>query len=291
MTALQSEVWWLRPSLICWRQVVPDVVPVQLPQAFTASGKTLSRDNVTWYSKPTVVVKSTTIPEVVYPATAVLLAPGLLGNVLLVFMSLGDELKMFSYSVYLVCASITDSVSLTFIYVDMILQVQGSGLNAILNNLASCLVTNLVFQIAVSMSPWIMVGFSLDRWVAIVYPLKRKTFCTVRNARIACSLVLVFCLACELPAAFDIAMLNVGREWLCGMEDSDILVWMSVETVLNNILPCFFLLCFNTHSLITIKQKMNERSSTQLWSFRVTVVESGQYLFLITSWTGQDCGK
>ena len=52
-------------------------------------------------------------------------------------------------------------------------------------------------------SVWLTVTFTIERWVAITYPLQSRTWCTVYRAR---KIILsVFCtsLICTLPSAFE----------------------------------------------------------------------------------------
>ena len=61
-------------------------------------------------------------------------------------------------------------------------------------------------------SVWITVTFTVERWVAITYPLKSRTWCTVRRARRIIISVMCAALICTTPSAFEMKLVRV-MEW------------------------------------------------------------------------------
>ncbi|KAL8575254.1 hypothetical protein ACOMHN_001800 [Nucella lapillus] len=139
-------------------------------------------------------------------------------------------------------------------------EANGSGVYFLFNSVFPCIVTSVVTQTAARMSAWIMVVFVVDRFVALVFPLKRKALCTVRNAHIACGLVLVFCLSLQLPAAASTRIVKQRKgRMVCSVLGNSVFVWSTIEAVLNMLLPCCLLMYFNTHTLIAIRRGMRSR--------------------------------
>ncbi|KAL8624934.1 hypothetical protein ACOMHN_039821 [Nucella lapillus] len=94
-------------------------------------------------------------------------------------------------------------------------------------------------------------GDSDDSWP---WCFKRKALCTVRNALIACGLVLVFCLSLQLPAAASTRIVKQRKgRMVCSVLGNSVFVWSTIQAVLNMLLPCCLLMYFNTHTLIAIR--------------------------------------
>lgn len=58
-------------------------------------------------------------------------------------------------------------------------------------------------------SVWLTVTFTVERWVAITYPLQSRTWCTVHHARKIVLSVLVASLICTLPSAFEMKLVRI----------------------------------------------------------------------------------
>ncbi|XP_076435928.1 uncharacterized protein LOC143275594 [Babylonia areolata] len=199
---------------------------------------------------------------VVCVAAAVLVVPGLVGNALLMCISRRSELCSFSYSVYLKWTSVTDSLSLVTVYLPVALQIKDVTIyNSLMSTLPVCRVLKLFDTVPRRMSPWIYVAFSVDRFIAIVFPLKRKIYCTVRAARIACGLVFVVVMALEIPRIASTVTFTFKGRLICATMENNIFAWTCVHNVLHTVIPCLLLFALSGYSLLTIKQSLRERTA------------------------------
>ena len=66
-----------------------------------------------------------------------------------------------------------------------------SGFELLHLNSIVCKTTMLIFLISLHMSAWLIVAVTTDRFLAVTYPLKASSYCTVQRAR-CLSLVLLF---------------------------------------------------------------------------------------------------
>lgn len=58
-------------------------------------------------------------------------------------------------------------------------------------------------------SVWITVTFTIERWVAISYPLKSRTWCTVHRARKIILSVMLAAFLCTSPTAFEYKLQSI----------------------------------------------------------------------------------
>jgi hypothetical protein len=58
-------------------------------------------------------------------------------------------------------------------------------------------------------SVWLTVTFTVERWVAITYPLQSRTWCTVHRARKIILSVICASLICTLPSAFEMKLVRI----------------------------------------------------------------------------------
>lgn len=58
-------------------------------------------------------------------------------------------------------------------------------------------------------SVWLTVTFTVERWVAITYPLQSRTWCTVHRARKIIISVMCAALLCTLPSAFEMKLVRI----------------------------------------------------------------------------------
>lgn len=118
--------------------------------------------------------------------TPILAVVGTIGNILSVIVFFGTKLKKLSSSYYLAFLAIFDT---GFLWCNFIQWLNFFNVNFYARN-GFCQLFTWLSNACSVLSVWLVVAFTIERFVAVLYPLKRQTLCTVRRARsIICYLV------------------------------------------------------------------------------------------------------
>eukprot|EP00099_Drosophila_melanogaster_P000436 NP_001027122.2 CNMamide receptor [Drosophila melanogaster] len=123
----------------------------------------------------------------------VLCCTGSIGNILSVFVFFRTKLRKLSSSFYLAALAVSDTCFLAGLFAQWL-----NFLNVdIYNQNYFCQFFTFFSYLASFCSVWFVVAFTVERFIAVIYPLKRQTMCTVRRAKIVLfCLTLVGCLHC-----------------------------------------------------------------------------------------------
>lgn len=111
--------------------------------------------------------------------TPLIVVIGSVGNILSVVVFFRLKLRKLSSSFYLVALGISDTIFLLTNSSSWLI----TELDSALNLEIVCKVTNYLCGVSSVLSAWFVVAFTVERFIAVLYPLKRQTMCTVRRAK------------------------------------------------------------------------------------------------------------
>ena len=111
--------------------------------------------------------------------TPTLLALGMLGNLLSLIVFVATYLRRLSLSVYLAALALTDSAYLLALLVQW-LDFAGWRL---FHTQGWCQLVTYLSYVTSFLSAWLVVSFTVERYIAIVHPLQRPHMCTTRRAK------------------------------------------------------------------------------------------------------------
>jgi hypothetical protein len=132
---------------------------------------------------------------------------GVTGNILAIIVLTKRRMIMSSTNNYLVALALVDIAYLV--------------LTLILNTLQNPCFTNTslseivlticrpIADFSSNTSVWLTVTFTVERWVAITYPLQCRTWCTVYRARKIILSVICASLICTSPSAFEMKLVRI----------------------------------------------------------------------------------
>lgn len=104
---------------------------------------------------------------------------GTIGNVLSVLVFVRTKLKKLSSSYYLAALSISDT---SYLLCNFSQWINTLNIN-IYNRDGFCQLFTFLSSMCTVLSAWLVAAFTVERFIAVRYPLKRQTMCTVRRAK------------------------------------------------------------------------------------------------------------
>lgn len=147
----------------------------------------------------------------------VLVVFGVIGNILSAIAFLITKLKKISSCYYITALSVSD----TIILIDAFLQWLSYIDINIYNQNYFCQVFAFASRSAYFTSIWLVVAFTVERFIAVLHPLKRQTMCTARRAcLVVIGLTLLSC-ATRIPFIFIFAPVYTAHFdiIICGSDD------------------------------------------------------------------------
>lgn len=112
--------------------------------------------------------------------TPLLICVGIMGNILSVLVFFKTKLRKLSSSYYLAALGISDTFFLLSIFTSWLSYMEID----VYSTNVYCQFFTYFAGLCSFLSVWFVVAFTVERFIAVVYPLKRQTMCTVRRAKI-----------------------------------------------------------------------------------------------------------
>ncbi|KAL7294778.1 hypothetical protein TKK_0011713 [Trichogramma kaykai] len=154
---------------------------------------------------------------------------GLMGNLLSCVVFLNTHLKLRSSSYYLAALSTTD---FTFLVTLLLVWLNGTIGWQVFNKDGWCQALVYVSSVASSLSVWLIVAFTVERYIAVQYPLRRPNMCTVSRAKRTVLGLLALAMLSHTYAFFTAGIkLGFDGNEYCQMKDD----WMEVMRIVNSI--------------------------------------------------------
>jgi len=127
--------------------------------------------------------------------TPALVFIGSIGNILSVIVFFSKKLRKLSSSYYLAALSISDTC---FLLSTLASWTTNIGVN-VYNTNYFCQLSMYISGLSSFLSVWFVVAFTVERFVAVLFPLKRQSFCTVKRAKLVLTLLTAVGCLSNLP--------------------------------------------------------------------------------------------
>lgn len=127
--------------------------------------------------------------------TPLVCSMGTLGNIVSVLVFFRTRLRKLSSSYYLSALCISDT---GFLAVNFLLWLNLFNINIYARN-GFCQLFTFLSGFCSALSVWFVVAFTIERFIAVIYPLKRQTMCTVKRAKSVLIVLIVVSAIHSLP--------------------------------------------------------------------------------------------
>ncbi|XP_041355566.1 FMRFamide receptor-like [Gigantopelta aegis] len=182
---------------------------------------------------------------------------GLVGNFLVSVLMTDAKFSVLSYPVYLRFLAMSDSVVLIFFCIKESLRLFTSPF-LVVSNFEVCALTKFIRYTVTTLSPWLVVGLTVDRFYCVVFPLKRDRFCTRKKATVVCSCLTVLSILLSVPILFGVKLLKEHN--ICFVQTNLMAYFAVIRLILNSNLPCLLILVLNLVIGIHIQRSASFRN-------------------------------
>lgn len=212
----------------------------------------------------TAVEQIATLLNVYY--TPLLVVLGLIGNLLSVFVFYKSKLWLQPTSQYLSVLAVSDTVFLIHLLPPWLNAVH---LATLFHREGFCQVIVFTSYVSCSLSAWLVVAFTVERFVAVLHPLKRNAMCTVKRARLIIVVLIIAALLVNLPILRFVVPnnndCNVGSEYVKPASQFNV-----ADTIISFTFPLALIITLNTCITVGVWRLGQARARAQRAQHRVT---------------------
>lgn len=175
----------------------------------------------------------------------ILVVLGMLGNCISMYVFLGTKLRYSSSSIYLGALAISDSGFLVLgVFAPWLKMVNVD----IFNRQGFCEFFVYLGYLCTFLSVWLVVAFTVERYIAVRWPLHRQFLCTVVRAKMTVMGLTALAVLLSSPMLFFSKLSE--NSTICGVTDENLKPWLNAynifDTILTFIVPLTMIVIFNT---------------------------------------------
>lgn len=174
--------------------------------------------------------------------TPVIFAVGIIGNTMSLMVFLTKNMRKLSASVYLAALSTTDLLALLcYVLVEWIRKgipaEPGEVTAPFLNRNGVCQIILFLSYVSRFLSAWLVACFTLERYVGVCHPLKRKDICNLRSSKriVFFAVVVSFLIASFRPWLSEVHYVGPNNVPSCA--------WRKEHKTLAFVFDCVFSVC------------------------------------------------
>ncbi|XP_042236094.1 thyrotropin-releasing hormone receptor-like [Homarus americanus] len=192
-----------------------------------------------------------------------LIVVGFVGNLLSCVVFLNTRLRMRSSSYYLAALAIAD---VTYLFILFLVWLDLLGFNTFNVNVM-CQLEIYLGSVSSSLSVWLTVAFTVERFIAVQYPLQRPTVCTVHRAKTIIMLLSGFSVTVHLYVFVTAGVIvhQDERDPKCNLRMDyrglmNVINW--IDTLLTLVIPFIMIVVMNTliaRQLIKFSRRFRHR--------------------------------
>ncbi|XP_069669921.1 thyrotropin-releasing hormone receptor isoform X2 [Periplaneta americana] len=200
--------------------------------------------------------------------TFIVIALGTVGNCISVLVFFTTKLKKLSSSFYLAALAVSDTGFLISLFATWL-----NSFGVSLFNTSGLCEMNIYLTFVCSfLSAWFVVAFTVERFIAVRYPLRRPSMCTVARAKIVLASLTVLALILYVPSIWLAQIKTHDDKPICDLNPQYTelaLVINHVDFVVTFILPFFMIATLNAWISLMVWQLARIRRGLTLTSTHI----------------------
>ncbi|XP_022910182.1 thyrotropin-releasing hormone receptor [Onthophagus taurus] len=165
---------------------------------------------------------------------------GIIGNSLSVVVFYKTKLRKVSSSYYLASLAISDNVFLVCLFIPWLTPYLEFD---IFNLPIICETSTYITSLTSFLSVWLVLAFTVERFLAVVYPLHRQTVCSISHTKRAKYIVIVlllFGMLINFPVLLFVGISRINCEDRCCLQpewDNEAYIYNIVDSLVTYVLP------------------------------------------------------
>ena len=187
---------------------------------------------------------------------------GLVGNTL-ALMVVTRNMKISCY-IYMAALAVTDSIALCMAIIGWYFAFIHNEVLSYSNRMIMCRALVFVLAATIMCSTYIIVSMTLDRLVAVQWPLKALHWCTTKKAKLTIMTIVMLCPMFKMPYIWysgSLASSNVCSSFR-GEQTTLLVAYYWINTVVANYIPFCSLLIMNGLIIHSIKRRRSNFNKT-----------------------------
>jgi len=178
---------------------------------------------------------------------AIIVALGMVGNTLNFFVFTQTHLRLRSSSYYLAALALAD---IGFLLTLLIVWLDNVGVD-LFHRQGFCQATVYGSSVFSCLSVWLTVAYTFERLIAVQYPLKRASMCTIRQAKIIIGVLTFLTLSLHIYSLFTAGISSTDEDpdfYSCGLLPhyyKAMHIVNLVDTVVTLVIPLILILVMN----------------------------------------------
>lgn len=177
----------------------------------------------------------------------ILIIVGLFGNLMACIVFTSTHLKMRSSSYYLAALSVSD---FGFVTVLSIVHCSFNNKLQLYNVDGWCQTFVYISSVCSALSVWLIVAFTVERFIAVQYPFQRPNMCTVSRAKAVVAVLTLCALVSQSYVFWTAGIIKIGeKEYQCEMVPENMAamkVINFIDTAITLVAPLFLIVVMNT---------------------------------------------
>ena len=192
---------------------------------------------------------------------------GLVGNTLSVMVFSSKEMRTVSSNFYLLTLAVSDSLYLISVLMTKTLTTlrcmyfHDFAVDIFNHSSVMCKLLQYFLDMFSDYSTCLILAFTVERYIAVYLPLKFKELCTVRRARITCSLIFLLVAIAIAPYHF----MFIGRPQnynVCAvlpLKEEEFAIAYILEVGILRVVPVFIIAVLNVFIIVRVTKLTHER--------------------------------